>query len=503
MRRRDKRRRIILNDDAARVYGQDLSPEEFGKLAIQPLLGKQVDTVVWSLMDATVFPTRMEDPKDMVGGDPSRPLEEILAELPEVARDWALRYIPQCRRLWAEDTDGLAVVVREGHKHGLEVLADIRMNDNHYVGSQALDIEWCPFSREHPEFTLRGGRSTLDYAHPEVRAWRLNHLRQIANNWDVDGIELDFYRAPEFFKAPAAEKAPLMTEFMEQLQAILDEAGKRRGRPVLLAVRTMPNFETSLSIGLDVREWLERGWIDLLIPGGGYMTMDVPFEEMLQVAHANDCQVYPCISYPRAEAYTWAWAANSYAKGADGLYLFNIFPPRTEHPMYNEIGDPANLPGKSKLFDAQHRYLNLPWQGDHLAWPPSLPLPRDVHQGFARIPILVSDDFGASTGQAPVASLRLSILGLEENHIRASVNGHKLTDTNVPKGTPTQGLLAEWEVPATEKRLWHMSKTLAPTHEYVVPVDWLVSGVNQVKVSVSADTIAAVQVLLDYSAPQS
>ena len=552
---RRKQRRIILNEEGARPYflrdpdNEDpLSPDEFARAAVGPYLGKSFDMLFWSLADATVFPTRMES-AEMFGGDPAQDVDDLLTELleearrirlgqtqqpdvgahqarqpdlpahadiPTDARRFAHSYVQQCRRLWAEGTDDLELVVREGHKHGLEVFASIRMNDTHFRGDTAI-IEWCRFNREHPEFNLDGPRSEFDYAHPEVRDWRFSHIQELAQKWDIDGIELDFNRFPVYFKEPAAEKAPFMTDLMGRVRATLDKAGQRRGRPILLAVRPLETFEMSLSVGLDVREWLARGWIDLLIAGGGYMSMDLPIEEIVQTAHDVGCPVYACINYPRSEAYLRGWAANAYPKGVDGLYLFNSFAPSTDLPVYSQLGDPANLVGNSKLFDAQHRFLNCPWHSDNMVWQPSLPLPKDLSTGFAEFPILMNEDFTAAAAQGlhPVASLRLTITGLVGDDVFVYLNGHELTEGTVPKDTPTQIELAEWEVPVDQKENFHMAKILAPTHEYAVSLEWLVNGRNQVEVSVPFDkvnwartdfarcplaiTLVAANMLLDYS----
>ena len=536
---------MILNDDGGRPYflrnlevDEPFSPQEFARLAVEPYLDRNIDTLFWTTADGNVFPTRMTT-AERFGGDPSRDLNEVLDELaererrsgqaqsknpelpahsavPEEGRRFALQYIKQCRRLWSEDTDDLDLVVREGHKHGLEVFASVRMNDGHFMSATA-GIEWCQLNRDHPEFNLDGPRTLFDFGHPEIRDWRFGHIQELAQKWDVDGIELDFIRFPVYFKEPAAEKAPLMTELIGRMRSALDEAGQRRGRPILLAVRPLETLEASLAVGLDVGEWLRQGWIDLLIGGGGYMTMDAPIEQLVAAGHAAGCPVYPCLSYPRSDAYLWGWAANTYPKGGDGLYLYNIFAPSTDLPVYRELSDPANLVGKSKLFDAQHRFINCPWHSDKMIWRPALPLPQDLSGSQADFPIVVHDDLeaAAARGVRPRASLRLTIVDLYGEPLEVRVNGHLLRAGPVAKDTPAQRELAGWEVPVAQRERHHMAKLLAPTHEYPVPLEWLLNGSNRIEIQVPygqanwvrnggllplAVTLAAASLLLDYSA---
>ena len=84
----------------------------------------------------------------------------------------------------------------------------------------------------------------------------------------MDGIALDWLRHPFFFR-PAEERRNLlvMNDFVRHIRRRLEYHGKKRGRPILLAVRVPDTPERALAIGLDVQTWVSSGWVDILEQG--------------------------------------------------------------------------------------------------------------------------------------------------------------------------------------------------------------------------------------------
>jgi uncharacterized lipoprotein YddW (UPF0748 family) len=58
--------------------------------------------------------------------------------------------------------------------------------------------EWC---NTWPDGSLD---ATLNYAIPEVQAHRLQILREMATNYDIDGLELNWMRCCRHFPAASA-----------------------------------------------------------------------------------------------------------------------------------------------------------------------------------------------------------------------------------------------------------------------------------------------------------
>jgi hypothetical protein len=112
---------------------------------------------------------------------------------------------------------------------------------------------------------------------------------------------------------------------------------------------------------------------------------ELPTAEIATICRKHDVPVYPCVSasgmmrrapFGGGQLYGiegWrATAANAFAQGADGVSLFNLFPApgsdahnRLVRQAFSELGDPATLAGKDKLFVldneahmATHGYVN-------------------------------------------------------------------------------------------------------------------------------------------------
>jgi hypothetical protein len=307
--------------------------------------------------------------------------------------------------------DTLQIHTDFSHQHDMEVFWSLRMNDVHDAtppGLRRWNYGLAAFKRDHPEFLMgtpddseHAAWTSLDYSFPEVRDHVFSIIEEVAHNYDVDGVEMDFFRHYPYFR-PTREMLPvepqhleMMTDLMRRVRKLADEVGTQRGRPLLLAARTPFNTADSRFIGVDLGRWLEEDLLDLLIPGGGSeSSMSESFAEIVALGHRHDVPVYPCIDWAFWDYWTFlghsrgrhrtrrewletlyggqperlgkpsyipvlnewegtraAWrgaAMNLFNAGADGLYIFN--PGLGKPEVWREIGDPEIMEGKDKLF---------------------------------------------------------------------------------------------------------------------------------------------------------
>ncbi len=181
-------------------------------------------------------------------------------------------YTRALRVLKAQGTDPLHVVTKHMKAKDMEMLAGVRMSDTHHKSLDPKD-PLCPqFAIDHPEYVIkqpdgRTNETALDYSYPEVRAHRLAIMREIAQNYDVDGLELNFVRwAKHFPRDKGREKAPVMTAYMDEIRAMLEQAAKQRKRKRLtLGVRVPESIATCWLAGVDIETWVRRGWIDYVV----------------------------------------------------------------------------------------------------------------------------------------------------------------------------------------------------------------------------------------------
>ena len=150
--------------------------------------------------------------------------------------------------------------------------------------------------------------TSYDYSHAEVREHRLAMVAEVAENYDFDGIELDWQRHAHHL--PVAEAYRLryvLTDFMAQAREICRAVGLKRGRPLWLASRVAASEEACHHVGYDVHSWLDGALLDYLIPSACY-EMDPGIDGAWWVAAAaaapSPPRVYPSLGgvLPRAHA---------------------------------------------------------------------------------------------------------------------------------------------------------------------------------------------------------
>ena len=252
-------------------------------------------------------------------------------------------------------TDILHVITDQVRKRGKRVLASARMSDVHHA-SELYDFLTPQFMRDHPEWRIQLPDGTpdvaMDYSHEGVRSHRLAIFTELAENYDIDGLELDFMRSCRYFAPDKAEEnAAILTEFVGGIRDMLDRISKERGRdPFLLGVRMPPSLGECPPLGLDPEAWIRSGWIDYVAPSD-FMWLDygTRVEDFAAICEGTDCGVYPCLN-PFASEWVDHRAINGYATnpvnfnrrvffsdehvrglmrnyrewGADGIYSFNF-----------------------------------------------------------------------------------------------------------------------------------------------------------------------------------
>ncbi len=270
--------------------------------------------------------------------------------------------------LIAQGTDPLRVIVDYCHDQGLDAFWSMRVNDTHDARNELMRPQW-KLDRPHllmgtAEKAQRyGGWTAVDYGQPEVRDLAFEVIADVMRRYDVEGVELDFYRHPVLFRAHAEggvatdENREQMTDLLRRIRAVADEVAAQRGRPLLVSARVPDSLDYAAAIGLDLRAVLEERLLDILIPSG-YVQF-APWRETVALCHQNGVACYPCLSNPtnsdrparalRGAIETYrARAVNAWYAGADGLQIFNIF--KQSHPVWNELGDPGALVGLDKRY---------------------------------------------------------------------------------------------------------------------------------------------------------
>lgn len=244
--------------------------------------------------------------------------------------------------------DPYRVMVRRTRENGVSPWMSMRMNDIHFVTSDKLS-RTTSFWRDHPEFRIYpqekalGSKRpwtdfTLDFAHAEVRDYNFAMARELLTRYDCDGLELDFLRCiPCLRYEHAEEDAHFLTEFVRRVKKTANRAAADRDHPVGLAVRVPQNLAAAHQLGFEVEKWVAEKLVDIVVLSGesaAYFELDyrkmagelkamnpalvvVPMIDRIQCNQKSFPQHIDLAGYR-------GWADTMYARGVDGLYLFNL-----------------------------------------------------------------------------------------------------------------------------------------------------------------------------------
>jgi hypothetical protein len=266
---------------------------------------------------------------------------------------------------------------------------------------------------------------------------------------------MDFFRHSVYFKNPAwgedatKEELDKMTDMVRKVREVTEQVGLERGRPILVGVRVPDSVDYCRSMGLDIVRWLEEDLIDLMAVSG-YFRLN-PWKTSVELGRKYGVPVYPCLSETRmrdpeakkirasVECYR-ARAANAWAAGADGVYLFNSFNPKS--PLWSELGDPEILRSLDKVYttgargvtainswmeNGEKRFLNRSILSPER--------PRTLKPGKTvpiELPVAGEVDTGTKESRIPDTKLRLRWKEAPSpGEISVRLNGQELTDGTV------------------------------------------------------------------------
>lgn len=268
----------------------------------------------------------------------------------------------------SQGTDTLEAMVSFCKQYNKEVFWSMRMNDTHDSADSELLNKFksdhphlMMGSRDNPPLHLKNRWSALDYGFPEVRQMVINNIHDVVSRYNVDGIELDFFRHPHFFRGQFYNKEVTqadcnkMTEMVRKIRAVCDREALRRKRPVLVSIRVPDSLEFSKAIGLDWEQWLREELIDI-VTGADYLKFE-PWAQLVTIGNKYNVPVYagieqrrmiPGNKFTNAEEKSFAelWRGEAYSAwlaGMNGIYTFNRFNPHDS--LFNELGDPTLLEG--------------------------------------------------------------------------------------------------------------------------------------------------------------
>ena len=379
-----------------------------------------------------------------------------------------------------------------------EAFLGIRMNDTHDAYTEQL---FPPWKKENPDCLFgtkekkpnRCSWSAVDFENPKTRAYMLSFMRKFLEKFDIDGVEYDFFRHCQLFKSVAwttdqesskatQEQLDLMSDFMAKLRALTEEFGRRRGKPILVAIRVPDSFSYNKCVGIDLRKWLEQKSADIVIIGG-YWQFN-PWRDTVKRIHLLGAKCYVSLdesrigwnekAYPHGtlwgRSHLGFYAARMAAameEGADGVCFFNC--QGKSLAQFASI-DPTATEGQPKYYFAVERgsggatpnsYI---YYGNRFSTMPDLDPARPHVIAPASVyafSLAIGDDFASPVAKArpPTATAELLVNLTEKADFRLRVNGRTLGAPKFAPGKKDGGVLT-----------------------FDVPVDALKRGANDIEV---------------------
>ncbi len=371
-------------------------------------------------------------------------------------------------------TDCLRIQSEYVSQRGKEFFWGMRMNDTHDAGYGGVFMTDNRFKRENPDVMFGkdikyGAVTAVDYLDERVRDFAIAYIMDVVDRYDIDGIFLDFFRHPIFFRSNAQgqpatdEEVAAMTSFMRTVKKELDTRRIERDKYYLVAVRVPDSVEYCHAIGLDIETWLGEELADLLFTAG-YLQFN-NWEYSAELGHRFGVPVYPSLDESRVRSELprhrrncikgyYGRAMNVWEAGCDGVFMFNNSGLRDmrvnieqnwfardagsfQEALASTVKGRDHVHGMSKTYFVSvrgvgnvaggalpHRdYINIPTLNHHA--------PLVLRQNrLAEISIRIADDlaFAVAHGRKPTATASIFMIGTPAS-VSVVMNGTALNFT--------------------------------------------------------------------------
>ena len=413
-----KRKRVIYANDARHFYLFVFDPPMTMQDAWRPIddvAGTSVDTFAYMVErgDGLFYPSKVGQ---RFGSD-IQPFDHVAY--------YHVWYNMQS--LIDRGLDPLTVLIDRAHEKGMDFIASLRMTNSLGFDRSMLTPE---------------GRG---YVHQEVRDAKFAVLKELAHDYPTEGIEMDFScppggGPPALREEDVAEHTSTITDFV---RSVADTVHNRPGDRGVVGARIYPTEAMNRRAGYDVRQWIEDGSVDYLVPMMyTYFVLDqhMPIDWVLEAADGTDTSVYGMLQPHLADEgsgapervfasseHMRAGAMNMWDRGADGLYTyFGDWPHGDGVRRYlTDMGDQDLMVEKTKRYFLPERKAEATAMEYDQAVPVEIP-EADPDTQYD-VPFYVSDDIEGKPDRIKSVVLRMKVDNLmTHDTLSVSVNGASL-----------------------------------------------------------------------------
>ena len=418
-----RKRRIVMMQDAygdghgATPMGGDFASWLRYRFSYLDELETQIDAIWWDMAALAVYPNQ---------GFP----DDVQARFDA----WS-----------AAGNDPLKALVDGTHSRGLEAFF------NHRISEVELDGKTFGLKTENPDWVVPTWwpHGMWNLAAPGLQDFKLRNLRYLAENYDFDGLQIDFARhTPVLPPGRQWELRERVTDFIRRVRLMLLDAAKKRGRPFLLAVRVPKSVEGAKEDGFDLESWARNRLVDIFTIGTRSLEVDVA--SFLAIARGRDIKVQPCWDdHHASDAYQWQSIeflrgvySNWWRQGADSVVTWNWSNatrktclklginagPESHDQGYQELGSLESMHLRDKIFALDRRGA-FPWAEGFFNRNADARLPLRLTGGgeSVRLDLRIEEPVAAASDRVADLKLRIVLFGAgPETRVRARFNGSAL-----------------------------------------------------------------------------
>jgi hypothetical protein len=384
-----KHRNLYNGDFGVFFWNSEMWQPEGG-----PYSARAIHRFVDLLADSGVD-TFLVNPNSQVAWYPSRAIPTVLDNYirddPSVRSGdnwWSPDLLNPILDLKEAGVDWLAEAIEHCHERGISPWISIRMNDPHL---------------DHPH--LRSPLyqdGLLNYERQEVRDYYFSLIREVVEDYDSAGLELDWLRCPTCCPSPASQQTiDMMTAWFSDIRKLTETKARQTGRRFPLGMRIPGSYKRMREIGIDVEAIIKAGLVDFVCPTNFMQTSwDMPHDR-LRAEFGEDITIYGVTELMLNELMVYSKeldkttapyvcasvpallgnAAGKLVLGADGMEQYNFFCADQTRKFHNEPGKAGQYNALRNLHDLE----TLRGQSKHYSicselrgWSSEFDLPRPL-----------------------------------------------------------------------------------------------------------------------------
>ena len=357
------------------------------------------------------------------------------------------------KHLIENGSDPLRIICDRAHAKGILFYPTLLVQQGLRDRSEDVRASEFRFNNRRLEIGARGDvdsdhpcATCLDFKHEEVRDERFALIEETLQNYPVDGFELQLNYQPYYFHPKEVEVGRhIMTAWVKRIHRAVKESGAERE----LVLRIPANLQACYEVGMDVREWIRQGLVDVAVGQtmGGPELHDqtTDLRPLVEAAEGSACRVHAAVHalvdsdrlHQATIEMMRAAAGNFWAQGVDGLYLahwFGYWP--YQAPFYEKLRE---LPHPEVMAPKDKSYY-IPTMTGRYPKPTLEPgvtmrLPADLHLGKpVEFDLIISDDLPrwGKVGRVHEVFLRFRVMNTTElDDLTFRLNGQDLPDSSL------------------------------------------------------------------------